>query len=335
MKVGVESVIVRCSDNDLELSFSGAGVMMTVTSAAPQVRATDLPILRAAYSDRTAALMATLARLAYDFPPQGSQPGPAPAIPAEFKSLGFDRITYFHNGLIDGWAYLAEGQDIIALVFRGTQSTQNWDTNFQVETINPPNTDAHLHVHKGFYNAFSKMADGKEGLRLAFEKVRDASQGTIPIYITGHSLGGALAQIATAVFGCDQIAACYTFGSPRVGNSYFDLWVKPPSYRVENYADIVPQVPVFAPQLPIPEFYRHSGDARYLPKRVVGSPFRYEPGLLVRAWQFLLGLGSVGNRDSSFQLVMIQALDEPIRFDRRPMGEDGAALSWQGERSRP
>ncbi|HEY8162814.1 MAG TPA: hypothetical protein VIF34_11175, partial [Methylocystis sp.] len=46
-------------------------------------------------------------------------------------------------------------------------------------------------------------------------------------------------------------------------------------------------------------------------------------------------LGSVGNRDSSFQLVMIQALDEPIRFDRRPMGEDGAALSWQGERSRP
>lgn len=29
-----------------------------------------------------------------------------------------------------------------------------------------------------------------------------------------------------------------------VGNIYFDLWVKVPSYRVMNYADIVPQVPV-------------------------------------------------------------------------------------------
>jgi thioesterase domain-containing protein len=31
----------------------------------------------------------------------------------------------------------------------------------------------------------------------------------IPIYITGHSLGGALAQIASAVLGDDQVAACY------------------------------------------------------------------------------------------------------------------------------
>ncbi|MGJ0391579.1 MAG: hypothetical protein ACR650_02270, partial [Methylocystis sp.] len=58
-------------------------------------------------------------------------------------------------------------------------------------------------------------------------------------------------------------------------------------------------------------------------------------GFVISSAADLSGLGSVGNRDSSFQLVMIQALDEPIRFDRRPMGEDGAALSWQGERSRP
>ncbi len=263
---------------------------MTVTAAAPQVRASDLPILRAAYSDRTAALMATLAGLAYAFPPNDCQPGPAPVVPQEFKSLGFERITYFHNGMIDGWAYLAEGPEIIALVFRGTQSTQNWDTNFQVATVHPPRTDPRLHVHEGFYDAFKKLAAGEEGLDSAFKRVTEASKGTIPIYIAGHSLGGALAQIATAVFGCDQIAACYTFGSPRVGNNYFDLWVKPPSYRIENYADIVPQVPVFAPQLPVPEFYRHSGDARYLPKRVVGTPFRYEPGPIVRGWQFLLGL---------------------------------------------
>ena len=258
---------------------------------ADPISASGLPVLRAAYSDRTAALMATLARLAYAFPPQGSQPGPAPAIPAEFQSLGFERITYFHNGMDDGWAYVAEGKDIIAIVFRGTQSIENWHTNFQVEMVNPPATDARLGVHKGFFKAFNDLADGTDGLHKTFERLKAASQqGDIPIYIAGHSLGGALAQIASAVFGCDQIAACYTFGSPRVGNSYFDLWVKAPSYRVENYADIVPQIPWFAPQLPLPKLYRHSGDPRYLPDQTKASPFRYEPGPLVRAWQLLVGL---------------------------------------------
>jgi hypothetical protein len=38
-------------------------------------------------------------------------------------------------------------------------------------------------------------------------------------------------------------------------------------------------------------------------------------------------LGSVENQDSTRGLVVIQALDGAIRTDRRPMGEDGAALS--------
>jgi hypothetical protein len=35
--------------------------------------------------------------------------------------------------------------------------------------------------------------------------------------------------------------------------------------------------------------YRHSGDARYLPKHTQGSPYRYEPTFLVRIWQLFLG----------------------------------------------
>ncbi len=263
---------------------------MVDTSNPVQVITSDLPTLRAAYADRTAALMATLARLAYEFPPADCKPGPCLTIPDEFKKLGFDRITYFHNGRIDGWAYIVEGKDIVAIVFRGTQSVQNWNTNFQVGMVNPPNTDTKLHVHSGFFAAFNDLSSGQEGMQTAVDRIKQESKGVIPIYITGHSLGGALAQIATAVFGSDQIAACYTFGSPRVGNGYFDLWVKPPSYRIENYADIVPQIPVVAPQLPVPELYRHSGDARYLPDHTAGSPLRYEPGLVMRAWQLLIGL---------------------------------------------
>ncbi len=253
----------------------------------------DLPLLRAAYSDRTAALMAALAGLAYDFPPTQAAGdshlrGSARVLPAAFTNLGFERITYFHNDLFNGWAYVVEGPDLIVLAFRGTQSTQDWKTNFHVRMVQPSGTDPKLWVHEGFYNAFNALYDGHQGIKQKIASVGAATSGKIPIYITGHSLGGALAQIATAVVGSDQIAACYTFGSPAVGNKYFDLWVKPPSYRVINDADIVPQVPFVAPQWP-PILYRHSGDARFLPAQTDGTVYRYEPGPLTRFSQILSG----------------------------------------------
>jgi hypothetical protein len=250
------------------------------------IRTSDLPQLRAAYSDRTAALMASLAELAYDYPPAGSAPGAAP-VPPRLAELGFHHVAYFHNGLVDGWAFLAESADLIAVAFRGTASVANWETNLHAAMVHPDATDPNLRVHEGFFAAFNKLYDGESGLRARLLQAAAREQDRKPIYVTGHSLGGALAQIATAALGTDEFAACYTFGSPRVGNAYFDLWVKPPSYRVMDYADIVPQVP-----LPIPFLYpyRHSGDARYLPDRPEGSPYRYEPGPLIRLGQLIIGL---------------------------------------------
>jgi triacylglycerol lipase len=245
-----------------------------------EARPTNLPTLRAAYSDRTAALMGYLAGFAYD--PRIAAPGPL-SVPPELLALGFDRLTSFHNGMTNGWAYIAQGKDLIVLSFRGTYSIQDWNTNFHVELIHPEHTDPRLRVHKGFYEAFEKLSNGKQGIRSKIEEIRGETHEAVAIYITGHSLGGALAQIAAAVLGKDDVAACYTFGSPRVGNSTFDLWVKVPSYRLINYADIVPQVP-------FPLFYRHSGDPRYMPDAVTYTPYRFEPNPFERVWQLLRGL---------------------------------------------
>jgi hypothetical protein len=206
--------------------------------------------------------------------------------------LASKRSPIFNNKLYDGWAYVVESRDGIVIAFRGTKSARNWDTNIQVDMLHPPGTNPQLLVHEGFYKAFHALkADmSKTALHETFVTMNVADQDQRPIYITGHSLSGALAQIATAVFASDRIAACYTFGSPRVGNKYFDTWVKPPSYRLVNDADLVPQVPIFAPHLPIPMFYQHSGDPRFLPTHVQESPFRHEPGVFVRVWQTIKGL---------------------------------------------
>jgi hypothetical protein len=248
--------------------------------AAPPWQPSDLPTLRAAYSDRTAALMAYLASFAYRKDIEAR--GPI-NLPPDLSGLGFNHLTVFHNDLTDGWAYVAEGRALIVLAFRGTQSTLNWDTNCQTRLIHPDGTDARLRVHQGFYSAFERLSDGAKGIREKMRELQATTAKDVPIYITGHSLGGALAQIATAVLGDDRIAACYTFGSPRVGNYVFDLWVKPPSYRVINYADIVPHLPIPVPFL-MP--YRHSGDPRYMPDQVTGSPYRFEPSIFQRIEQF-------------------------------------------------
>lgn len=239
------------------------------------------PTLRAAYSDRTAALMALLSAVAYIA--EDDESADAQSAREQRAGYGFQNPIYFRSDLDDGVAILVQSEEMLVLAFRGTRSFANWKINIDFWPTQVLSTGANhkLRVHSGFYRAYLALADA--GLAEAVAEFRRKTDRKLPIYVTGHSLGGALAQVATAVLGDDDIAACYTFGCPRIGNAYFDLWVKPPIYRILNYSDIVPQVPP-------PGIYRHAGDPRYLPREVDGSPFRFQPGIAIRGWQFLAGL---------------------------------------------
>jgi pimeloyl-ACP methyl ester carboxylesterase len=140
-------------------------------------------------------------------------------------------------------------------------------------------------VHTGFFQAYWPIRD-----RLFAAVVRLLKQKQRPVYITGHSLGGALALMATAELANhdegyirDSIAACYTFGCPRAGDSSFDQYVKVPLYRVTNGVDIVPAVP------PAILGYRHVGDSRYFGRRGQ-PPSRLSPNVLQKLWRTFWGL---------------------------------------------
>lgn len=135
-------------------------------------------------------------------------------------------------------------------------------------------------VHPGFWKAFKAVESELLNLLSQDELAQ------LPLYITGHSLGGALAVVATYSLPSDRIAACYTYGGPRVGNLQFGQRIKPPVYRVVNASDLVPRVPPGVavdvltvllraiPAIPyldkVADFlerfrgYRHYGDMRYL-----------------------------------------------------------------------
>lgn len=66
--------------------------------------------------------------------------------------------------------------------------------------------------------------------------------------VTGHSLGGALAAFASIDIhkNIAVVSQVYTFGQPRIGNSNmakFMVGAIPNTYRVIDYADIVPHLP--------------------------------------------------------------------------------------------
>ena len=91
------------------------------------------------------------------------------------------------------------------------------------------------HIHAGFLDAY-------DAVRSQIEAAVGEHPGA-PLLVTGHSLGGALAVVATRFLHADSLAACYTFGGPRVGDRELSCVFKTPIYRLVNAAGAVPRVP--------------------------------------------------------------------------------------------
>ncbi len=143
---------------------------------------------------------------------------------------------------------VAQGEDpYIVIAFRGTeQKVSDWLTDARVV----PTEVGITKVHTGFREALMVETDsvGKTALKivedvLGMPAAKDANGESLPIFITGHSLGGALALLTTRELALDITGACYTYGAPRVANYEYFEGMKTPVYRVVNSADIVPRVP--------------------------------------------------------------------------------------------
>ena len=85
-----------------------------------------------------------------------------------------------------------------------------------------------------------------------------------PLWITGHSLGGALATLAAARFALEMdkpVRGIYTFGQPRVGDRefarIFDAELKQRFFRFVNNSDIVTRIPTRE------LFFSHVGSLRF------------------------------------------------------------------------
>lgn len=119
-------------------------------------------------------------------------------------------------------------------------------------------------VHYGFLRAYMSIRDAlQRGLEMLSS---DMSEG-YSFHFTGHSLGGALATIASADFQARHLfhnygVSCVSYGAPKVGNVHFARTYNklvPNSFRVVNDADLVSRMPRSVSGSSPLSRYQHSG----------------------------------------------------------------------------
>ena len=156
----------------------------------------------------------------------------------------------------DTQAFVSSNREATIVAFRGTEkNVADWLTDADASLVSGP-LDGR--VHEGFYDSLSDVWHALDRTITRLDP-----HGDKPLWLTGHSLGGALATLATARW-IDRgrpIAGMYSFGQPRTGDRVFarnfDFAMKSSAFRFVNDNDLVSRVP------PRAMGYRHVGTFKY------------------------------------------------------------------------
>jgi triacylglycerol lipase len=199
------------------------------------------------FSKVNAVCLAEAASMAYQDPQK---------IADRIGSLGFSTEHFYQDKKTDTQAFIARNDKAMLLSFRGTEPKKYKDWESDLEVALTPALDGK--VHHGFYEALISVWDSI---------VPVLRKNQLPLWVTGHSLGAAIATLAVAKLHHEEgikAQGLYTFGQPRCGDKEFagnfDKIFMQRTFRFVNYQDIVPKVPLESMH------YTHVGNCKYFNK---------------------------------------------------------------------
>ena len=175
---------------------------------------------------------------------------------AQFTQAGLKHIRFLNRSSTQ--CFIAANNRYAIIAFRGSEIWKRGESFNPRRIVADLKTDIDIRlsewvpggrVHSGFKAALEDVWD-----ELLQETERLQDQG-IKIWITGHSLGAALATLAADRL--QTVQGLYTFGSPRVGDRTFESRFRPKAFRIVNGNDI------FA-SLPPAGSFRHVGELRWI-----------------------------------------------------------------------
>lgn len=177
-------------------------------------------------------------------------------IPSQYQLIGWiDQVSTE--------VLIVESDSKLIVVFRGTEETADWILNLDDEQVpfGPTNhtvpydmyepntqgepTELSVLAHRGFNQAF-KVYDQ---VLSKIQPLLDGKNNTV-LHVTGHSLGGANAQLFGTYFAFhNPRISVYlsSFSSPRCGNRGFKMFSESlanlNAWRIVNLEDVVPRLP--------------------------------------------------------------------------------------------
>ncbi len=149
----------------------------------------------------------------------------------------FTKIKTFNKNSTQ--SFVAQSENFIIASFRGTNEWQDWLDNLNLPAI-PHNLGR---VHRGFQNALEDVWDE---MLATIDQFKDNHQ---TLWLTGHSLGGALATLAAAerIDEDQPWNGLYTFGQPRCVDRTMarniNVEARGRIFRFQNNNDIVTRIP--------------------------------------------------------------------------------------------
>ena len=208
------------------------------------------------FSATNALLLARLCNAAY------STKAAAEAIVIDelkFASFRWISLTEIFRNVC---AIAASCDEFTVIAFRGTQNLKDWMTDLYATPVGYPwifEAGPEVgSIHAGFghalRDAWTKVATAVADMIAQSKRVSGPPTKPPPtLWLTGHSLGGALAVLAGATFSMwrdakiRSVNGIYTFGQPRIGLYQFcanyDHQLKSRTFRFVNKEDLVPRVP--------------------------------------------------------------------------------------------
>lgn len=152
-----------------------------------------------------------------------------------------DKSTVCH-----GYVAVSTKRNAIVVAFRGTEGNVQLVAEI-VEALQEKVPMAGGKTFKYFYDAMAILYPNIS----TYVNQQLTQNPTYEVWVTGHSLGGAVASLAATQLRLDGVVSAdklklITYGQPRVGGATFakahDRLI-PYSFRVTHYLDLVPHIP--------------------------------------------------------------------------------------------
>ncbi|WP_240941146.1 lipase family protein [Paenibacillus sp. HB172176] len=179
-------------------------------------------------------------------------------VPRTYNLVGQFKARAYDNRY-EPFGFIIESEQCSILAFRGSGSAVDWVSDFIAQQTTYRSVRNAGQTHKGFTDIYTSARDS------VFSLLSQLSPDK-PLFITGHSLGGALATLAALDIACNSPLSSpivYTFGAPRVGDPKFVQlynYSVGTHWRFQNEFDIVPHLPPLVYQSPKTKqtyFYLH------------------------------------------------------------------------------